>query len=41
MILQDYNMDRVIYCNTGANLGGVGGFEYGVGKAAELGYEYI
>lgn len=41
MIRQDYNMDQVIYCNTGANLGGAGGFEYGVGKAAELGYEYI
>ena len=41
MILQDYNIDQVIYCNTGANLGGAGGFEYGVGKAAELGYEYI
>lgn len=41
MVLRDYNMDQVIYCNTGANLGGAGGFEYGVGKAAELGYEYI
>jgi len=41
MVLQDYNMEQVIYCNTGANLGGAGGFEYGVGKAAELGYEYI
>jgi len=41
MILQDYNMKQVIYCNTGANLGGAGGFEYGVGKATELGYEYI
>ena len=41
MILNDYTMPEVKYFNTGANLGGAGGFEYGVGKAAELGYEYI
>ncbi len=27
--------------NTGANLGGAGGFSFGMRKAAELGYEYI
>lgn len=31
----------VIYENTGANLGGAGGFQYGVRKAALLGYEYV
>lgn len=41
MVTQEYNLEQVIYCNTGANLGGAGGFEYGVGKAVELGYEYI
>lgn len=32
---------RVHYENTGANLGGAGGFNYGMKKAYELGYEYI
>ena len=32
---------RVQYYNTGANLGGAGGFEYGVKKAVEAGYEYV
>lgn len=32
---------RVHYENTGANLGGAGGFNYGMKKAVELGYEYI
>ncbi len=32
---------RVIYCNTGANLGGAGGFNYGIRKAYELGYDYF
>ena len=41
MILNEYNVPEVKYFNTGNNLGGAGGFEYGVGKAAELGYEYI
>lgn len=41
MILGEYNIPEIKYFNTGANLGGAGGFEYGVGKAAELGYEYI
>lgn len=31
----------VIYENTGGNLGGAGGFEYGAGKAVRLGYEYV
>lgn len=32
---------EIIYCNTGANLGGAGGFNYGMRYAAEAGYEYI
>ena len=31
----------LIYINTGANLGGAGGFAYGIRKAAERGYDYI
>ena len=32
---------EVLYFNTGSNLGGAGGFQYGIRKAVELGYEYI
>lgn len=32
---------KIIYENTGENLGGAGGFNYGIKKAYELGYEYI
>lgn len=32
---------RIIYFNTGANLGGAGGFSFGIEKALQLGYEYI
>lgn len=35
------NDDRVKYYDTGANLGGAGGFQYGLKKAVEEGYEYI
>ncbi len=31
---------RVIYYNTGANIGGAGGFNYGLRKAYELGFDY-
>lgn len=31
----------VVYFNTGANLGGAGGFNYGIRKAAELGFDYL
>lgn len=41
MILNRFNVPQVIYENTGANLGGAGGFEYGVKKAVEAGYEYV
>ena len=29
------------YINTGANLGGAGGFHFGIKKAVEMGYEYL
>lgn len=32
---------RVNYFNTGENLGGAGGFSFGIERAAELGYEFI
>ena len=41
MIRNQFNVPQVIYENTGANLGGAGGFEYGVKKAVEAGYEYV
>ena len=31
----------VLYFNTGSNLGGAGGFQYGIRKAVELGYEHL
>ena len=34
-------MKTVIYENTGENLGGAGGFNYGIKKAYSLGYKYI
>lgn len=41
MMGEVFRIPQVLYENTGRNLGGAGGFEYGVGKAALLGYEYI
>lgn len=32
---------KIIYINTGNNLGGAGGFNFGMKKVLELGYEYI
>ena len=40
VMLKRYKND-VIYENTGSNLGGAGGFNYGIRKAYELGYEYL
>ena len=34
-------MPEIRYFNTGANLGGAGGFSFGMRKAVELGYAYI
>lgn len=33
--------EEVEYINTGSNLGGAGGFNFGIKKAIELGFEYI
>lgn len=33
--------NKIIYKNTGYNLGGAGGFNFGVKYAAELGYKYL
>ncbi|MCI8897871.1 MAG: glycosyltransferase, partial [Lachnospiraceae bacterium] len=41
MIKCQYSVPEVIYMNTGANLGGAGGFQYGVKQAVLLGYEYV
>ncbi len=41
MVLHQYNVPEVIYVNTGENLGGAGGFQYGVKKAVLLGYQYV
>lgn len=40
VLWDDDAMHRVLYENTGENLGGAGGFQYGLRRAAELGYEY-
>ncbi|MBQ0083569.1 MAG: glycosyltransferase family 2 protein [Clostridiales bacterium] len=40
--LKDYiEQDEIKYYNTGSNLGGAGGFNYGMRIAAELGYEFL
>lgn len=36
-----YLSDRIHYFNTGANLGGSGGFYYGMKKAYEVGYDWL
>lgn len=41
LIYDQFSFERVRYYNTGENLGGAGGFEFGVKKATELGYDYI
>jgi GT2 family glycosyltransferase len=35
------NYRRIKYYNTGSNLGGAGGFNYGIRLAVELGYEFL
>lgn len=42
MVTNEFNVPRVIYRNTGANLGGAGGFQYGVREAMNEpnGYTY-
>ena len=41
MVRNEFQTLQVIYWNTGANLGGAGGFQYGVKRAVESGYEYV
>ena len=31
----------IVYLDTGSNLGGAGGFSYGIRKAIEMGYDYV
>lgn len=33
--------NKIIYCNTGANLGGAGGFQFGMIEALKRGYKYL
>ena len=40
MLWDENSMHHVIYENTGSNLGGAGGFNYGMRRAIELGYAY-
>ncbi len=40
MIREFFSESKVSYFNTGENLGGAGGFEYGLKKAVEARYEY-
>ena len=32
---------QIVYFNTGSNLGGAGGFQFGIRKAVELAYDYL
>lgn len=41
MMHEKYAMPNIIYENTGSNLGGAGGFQYGVRRAVQLGYDYV
>lgn len=38
--VQSITDKRVLYYNTGANIGGAGGFAFGLRKAIEAGYDY-
>lgn len=40
MMRENFSLPAVSYHNTGKNLGGSGGFAYGLQKAAEAGYSY-
>ena len=40
VLWDDDSMHRIIYENTGENLGGAGGFNYGMRRAVEMGYEF-
>lgn len=38
--IDNLNNEKIKYKNTGKNLGGAGGFAYGIKKATEMGYKY-
>ena len=38
-LVKSFENNRIIYENTGANLGGAGGFNYGVKMSIEKGYD--
>lgn len=40
-IVKYIELEQVIYINTGNNLGGAGGFNFGIKEAVRLGYKYI
>ena len=40
-LVRAYDNPRIRYYNTGANLGGAGGFHFGIKAAAKAGYDYI
>ena len=41
LIRLKFGLDEIHYYNTNSNLGGAGGFEFGVRKAVLMGYKYI
>lgn len=40
-LVKDFINNNIKYINTGENLGGAGGFQFGIRKASELGYDYL
>ncbi len=40
-IIGDFDKYKILYENTGTNLGGAGGFNYGMRKSCEYGYKYV
>lgn len=41
LVKSEFNIDRVSYINTGANLGGAGGFQFGIKQAARMNDDYL
>ena len=40
-VVKEFTDSRISYCNTGENIGGAGGFNLGMRKAVEAGYDYV
>ncbi|WP_367342063.1 glycosyltransferase family 2 protein [Limosilactobacillus sp.] len=40
-LVHSFKDDRVLYQDTGQNLGGAGGFQYGIREGVERGYDYL